>query len=145
MDVSNFSVDVNMRIKDLTFFNEILVKGRHNFSRNWETVTFNHHIQWDISTDLITKDKRMITFLFGLKMLPNIEEMMFEGKCILKSPVQQNITFIHQNAPHVLDYFIYKFLLRNSYINAERFAKEQLIPFPPVKLILMRFGLNNVM
>jgi len=75
-------------------------------------------------------------------MQPDLGEMMFDGECILESPEQIKVSFIQQNAPHLLNNFVQKFLLKYSYINAEKFAKEQKIPFPPAKFILKKFGIN---
>ena len=140
--MSKFSIDFDIRIKDFKFSNEFLVKGKHKVSQNWQKVRFDHSLKWDIPKDLISKDEKRITFHFKLEMKPDIGEMMFDGECILESPEQRKVSFIQQNAPQILNKFVENFLLKYSYINAENFAKEQHLPFPPAQFILKKFGIK---
>ena len=140
--MTKFAIDFDIRFKDYKFFDEILIKGKHQISANWQKVRFNHNLDWNISKDLVSQDERKIKFQFKLKIQPDIGEIMFKGECILESPEQGKISFIQHNAPQIMNSFIPKFLLKYSYINAEKFAKEQKIPFPPAELVLRRFGIN---
>ena len=137
-----FSIDFDMRIKDFKFFNEILIKGKHKISKSWEKARFEHQAKWNISKSLISKGKRKINFQFKLKMQPDFGEIMFEGECTLESPEQAKISFVMQNAPQVLDNFAKNFILKFSFLNAEKFAKEQKILFPPVRFILRKLGIE---
>jgi len=139
-----FTIDFDIRIKDFKFFEEILIKGKHNpsFTSNWQKINFDHNIKWDISKHLINIDERKIKFQFKLKIRPDLGEIMFKGECILESPEQEKISFILHNSPQLLNKFVSKFLLKYSYINAEKFAKEQKLLFPPIVLILKRFGIQ---
>ena len=137
-----FSAEFDMRIKDFKFFNEILIKGAHKISKNWEKTRFDHQAKWNVSKSLISKDKRKINFQFKLKMQPDFGKIIFEGECMLESPEQAKVSFVMQNAPHVLDNFVKNFILKYSFLNAEKFAKEQKIPFPPTRFILRKLGID---
>lgn len=140
--MTKFTIDFDVRIKDFKFFDEILIKGKHKITSNWQKVRFNHNLNWDISEDLVNRDERKIKFQFKLKMQPDMGEIIFRGECILESPEQGKISFIQHNAPQLLNNFVHNFLLKYSYINAEKFAKEQKFLFPPAELILKRFGIQ---
>jgi len=51
--MTKFSIDFNIKIKDFKFYDEILIKGKHKISPNWEKVRFDHNLSWDISKKLI--------------------------------------------------------------------------------------------
>ena len=75
-------------------------------------------------------------------MEPDFGEMIIEGNCTIESLEQFKISFLLQNAPKPFNTIIEKFIVKNSYIRCEQFAKEQKIPFPPAILILMKFGIR---
>lgn len=140
--MNKFSIDFDIKVKDFVFYNEFLIKGKNQVSSGWQKVKFNHFANWDVSKSLINENERSVKFHFKLIMEPDFGEMIIEGNCTIESPEQHKISFLLQNAPKPFNIVIEKFIVKNSYVRCEQFAKEQKIPFPPAQFILRKFGIR---
>jgi hypothetical protein len=75
-------------------------------------------------------------------MRPDIGEINFDGECLLESPQQNKINFVIKTIPKPLRMFMDKFILKNSYYHAEKFARQEGFSFPPAQGILRGLGIN---
>ena len=73
-------------------------------------------------------------------MRPDLGEINFDGECILESPQQNKIHFLIDTKP--LRSFMDRFILKNSYYHAEKFAKQEDFSFPPAQEILRIIGIK---
>lgn len=95
-----------------------------------------------LSYNLINTRERKIRFHFRLVMRPDIGEINFDGEFKLESPQQNKLNFVINAIPKPLRKILDTFILKNSYYHAQRFAKRENFPFPAVRELLRKFGIN---
>jgi len=135
------SIDFDVKFRDFKFSDEFLLRGTFRPTRDLTKIQFQHFIDI-LGYHLISPNERNIKFHFRLVMRPDIGEINFDGECVLEAPEQNKIEFLIQNAPQPLRKIVDKFILKNSYYHAEKFAKQEKLQFPPAKEILKKFGIN---
>jgi len=135
------SIEFDMRVKKFKFSDEVLLRGTFRPSPRFTKVQFQHFIDL-LSYNLINIRERKIKFHFRLVMRPDIGEFNFDGEFVLESPQQDKLNFVINAIPKPLRKILDTFILKNSYYHAERFAKQENFPFPPVRDLLRQFGIN---
>ena len=141
MKLDDISKGLNVKFKDFNFSDEALLRGTFKPTKDLTKIQFEHFL--DIKTlYLISPDERKIIFQFRLVMRPDIGEINFDGDCILESPDQNKIELMMQNAPKPLRKIIDNYIVKNSYYHVESFVKKENFYIPPVKGILLNFGIE---
>ena len=135
------SIEFDVKFKGFKFSDEFLLRGTFKSGLKWTKIKFHHSINI-VYFHRINTSERKIKFHFKLVMRPDVGEMSFDGECLLVSPEQNKIEFIMKNAPRVLGRLVDMFILKNSYLHAEIFAKQENFLFPPAKELLKRLKLN---
>ena len=135
------SIEFDLKFKNFTFNDEVLMKGTFKPTSEPIKVQFQHYIDI-LSYKLINVRERKIRFHFRLIMRPDMGEINFDGECILESPQQNKINFVIKTIPKPLRTFMDTFILKNSYYHAEKFAKQENFPFPSAQGILRGLGIN---
>ena len=140
-ELTKISIDFDIRFKDFRFSDEVLMRGTFKPTPEFTKVQFQHYVDI-LSYDLINIRERKIKFHFRLIMRPDIGEINFDGECLLESPQQNKINFVIKTIPKSLRSFMDKFIVKNSYFHAEKFAQQEGFPFPPAQGILREYGIN---
>ena len=135
------SIEYDSKFKDFTFSDEVLLRGTFKVTPTWTKVQFQHFIDI-LGYNLINPTERKIKFHFRLIMRPDIGEINFDGEFILESPEQNKIEFLIQNAPQPFRKLVDRWILKNSYYHAEKFAKRENFLFPSAKEMLKRFKIE---
>ncbi|TET00484.1 MAG: hypothetical protein E3J90_03940 [Promethearchaeota archaeon] len=135
------SIEFDIRFKNFTFDDEVLMKGTFKPTSGFTKVQFQHYIDI-LSYKLINIRERKVRFHFRLIMRPDIGEINFNGECILESPQQNKINFVIKTIPKPLRLFMDNFIVKYSYFHAEVFAKQENFPFPPAQGILRGLGIK---
>ncbi|MHA1764762.1 MAG: hypothetical protein ACTSVK_00755 [Promethearchaeota archaeon] len=140
--MAKISLDLDFRVKDFTFSNESIVKEAYSFQADtWMKISFTHNIN-DLENELLNERERIFKFCFILEMKPNIGKVKFNGTCILESPDQLKISFLLLNVPDKIKNLLIPFILKNSYMNAEKIVKKEKLSFPPLEVVLKKFGIS---
>ena len=135
------SIEFDIRFKNFTFNDEVLMRGSFKPTSEFVKAQFQHYIDI-LSYNLINIRERKIRFHFRLIMRPDIGEINFNGECLLESPQQNKINFVIKTIPKPLRMFMDKFILKNSYYHAEKFARQEGFSFPPAQGILRGLGIK---